>query len=415
MKVNRFLVGCILVLLVMCIILSGLLLKDALLKKNNTEDTAVAVPTTEPVNTDAVTEATPETTEPDPGVTTITVALYPALPDLNMAQNTLAQMWAEMEPDVELEFVYWDCYDDPYPHGIDVIVYDAVFLNYLVENFLIYPLDPNGLADTTGILSFTMEGARYDGDLYGLPVLACSNYLIHYTEDEEMMQVENFEQLYELLSLRKSWYSSDGLQINVSDFGSSFYLDALIDYTGTYTTYDDLNALYPPVSDVVEQLHAINTLIPEPADYIRGRSYTTRFARGEGSACYSFSESLYDMKDILDQLTIRPISFFDGENIPMYYTDIASIGSHVMDPDKYDLCMKLVNLLGSVEYQAELCFGNGDVQYLLPAREQVYLAAMEQYPMYGRLYELVMDEDNRISRFSKDVYTYYGKDSYNWE
>ena len=414
MKLNRFLFGCIIGLLVMCIIFSGLLLKDALRDKNSAEDTLIAVPTTE-ASADATEEPTTEAVEPDSGVESISVALYPHLPDLNMAQDVLAEMWAEMEPDVELEFIYWDCYDDPYPHGIDVIVYDAVFLDYLVENYLVYPLDPDALDDTTGILPYALEGARYGGYLYGFPVLACSYYLIHYTDDEEMMDVQNFEQLYSLLSERKSWYSSDGLQTNMSDFGSSLYLDALIDYTGTYTTHQDLSALYPPVTKVVDRLYEINSLIPEPADYIRGRDFKTRFARGEGSACYSFSESLYDMKDILDQLTIRPIGFFEGENIPMYYTDIASIGSHVAEETKYDLCMKLVNLLGSVEYQAQLCFGNGDVQYLLPAREQVYLAAMEQYPMYETLYILATDENNRISRFGADVYEYFGKDSYNWD
>ena len=404
MKLKSFLWAGV-VLSAICLFLTGWFAAKLTLSK----DPIPEVPTSQ-VTAEVTADTTTEATEPAAPVDAITVALYPHLPDLYMAQNTLAVMWADLEPDVKLEFIYWDCYDDPYPHGIDVIVYDAVFLDYLVENNLVDPLDLDTLEDTTGILPYTMEGARYDGDLYGLPVLACSNYLIHYTEDEEMMAVQNFEQLYNLLSQRKSWYASDGLQVNVSDFGSSFYLDALIDYTGTYTTYQDLSALYPPVTEVLDRLYDINSLIPEPAGYIRGRDFRTRFAKGEGSACYSFSESLYDMKNILDQLTIRPIAFFEGENIPIYYTDIASIGSHVTAENKYDLCMKLVNLLGSVEYQAQLCFGNGDVQYLLPAREQVYLAAMEQYPMYETLYILATNENNRISRFGSDVYKYFGKD-----
>ena len=116
MKLNRFLFGCIIGLLVMCIIFSGLLLKDALRDKNSAEDTLIAVPTTE-ASADTTEEPTREAVGPDSGVESISVAIYPFLPDLDLAQNILAQMWAEMEPDVELEFVYWDCYVDPSPHA----------------------------------------------------------------------------------------------------------------------------------------------------------------------------------------------------------------------------------------------------------------------------------------------------------
>ena len=352
-------------------------------------------------------ESTPvETTVPYEPVDSISVAIFPNLPDLDLAQNILAEMWAEIEPDVALEFVYWNCYSDPYPEEIDVISFDALFMDYMVENNYIQPMDINSVNNTTGILPFAMDGARYNGDLYGLPFLACSYFLVHYAEDEEMCQVQNFGDLYDLLMQRKEVYYNDGLYLSYSDYVATLYLDALMDYNGTYTTYDEAPSVSPPKRAVSQRMSQIKAMMPESGNYGRGQDFRIRFARGEGSAVYSYSESMYYMQDILDQLTIRSISYFNNENIPLYFADIACVGAHVDNPLKKELCNKLINLLASVEYQQELCYGSGDVQYLLPAREQVYISAMRKYPMYGTLYDLVTDENNRIFRFGADIYDY---------
>ena len=389
MKLKHFLFGSMILVLVACIVISGW----NLIK----EDVTLATPTT---------EATEVVTETQPPRETLSVAIFPYLPNLELCQTILWQMWADIEPNVDLEFVYWDCFSDPDPSGIDVISYDAIIMDYLVEHGYIQPLAPDTIGNTEGILPFAMEGARHDGNLYGLPFLACSYFLIHYTEDEEMAQVQNFEELYDLLSVRKEWYSSDGLQFDIYDL-PNLYLDALMDYTGTYTTFKEAPSLNPPDETIRNQLWNIASLIPEPADYAWADDFQERFAQGEGSAVYSFSESLYHMKDMLDQLTIRPISFSEGENIPLYYTDIASIGSHVTDPEKKETCLKFIDLLASAQFQAQLCYGTGDVQYLLPAREEVYYSAMKKYPLYEVLYFLVIDENNRVARFGPDIFEYY--------
>ena len=409
MKLKRIFYGSAIVLAAVCMFFCGWFAARFTLTEPDpttpTTEAALEVPWES--TADAAATATPDaSTAATPTTETISVAIYPHLPDLEMAQNTLARMWEEIDPDTELEFIYWDCYEDPYPHGIDVICYDAMFLDYLVENGLILPLDLEALGDTTGILPFAMEGARYDGDLYGLPFLACSYFLIHYSDDWEMAQVQNFEDLYKLLSARKEQNPYDGLQSNYQDNISNFYLEALLDYTGTYTTFEEAPSLYPPEAAVTERLRQVESLTPWRSEYIYDWYYQSRFAQGEGSACYTFSESLYYMEDVLEWLVIRPISFFEGENVLMYYTDIASIGSHVTDPEKKKSCEQLVNLLGSPEYQAQLCYGSGEVQYLLPAREQVYLAAAEEYPIYEELYKLATDERNRIFRFGSDIYDY---------
>lgn len=405
MKLNHLLIGCIVILLAACILMTGLIWMRTSTNQTILSATVTEAPTTEAVP-ETTEEPTTEATEPAPYTGTLTVALYPYVPDLDLLQNILAEMWAEIEPDVELDFRYWDCYSDPYPYGIDVISYDAMYVDYLVENNFIQPMDPDTVGNLEGILPYAMEGSWYEDSLYGLPYLACSYFLIHYTEDEELAQVQNFGDLYDVLSVRKEWYSYDGLQTDYTDNIPYFYLEALMDYNGAYTTYREMPNINPANETVMERLHEIGAIIPERADYIYDWDFRSRFAQGEGSACYSFSEALYYMENILDQLTIRPISFFEGENICIYYADIASIGSHVTDPAKKDACTKLINLLASPEFQAALCYGNGQVQYLLPAREQVYLSAMEQYPIYEVLYNLATDENNLLFRFGPDIFEY---------
>ena len=45
-------------------------------------------------------------------------------------------------------------------------------------------------------------------------------------------------------------------------------------------------------------------------------------------------------------------------------------------------------------------------QYLLPARESVYLTLEEKYPIYAGLREVAMDERNKTYRVGKDFYDF---------
>ena len=408
MKIRKFLQGCLVFLLAIGMFAAGWYLKDISdgttslfsMLANAAFDTSVDAPNSDPA--DEAAEATGEATEPEkPEV--ITMAIYPYVSNIELFQQVLTEMWAEMEPDVQLQFIDWNCYSDPYPNNIDVITYDALFMEHLAESGYIQPLEAESVSNTAGIIPFAMEGARYNGDLYGLPFLVCSSFLMHDKDDEEMAKVENFTDLCKELASRKAQDPDDGIQVGYVDEVPFFYLDAYIDYTGTYTTYEHGPLMTPPDENIVNRLLEIKSLMAAvPEDM----NYKTGFAAGHGSACYAYSEALYFMGDVVDDLTIRPISFFEGENIQMFYADLASLCTQVTDPIKKEYCMKLINLIASEEFQSQLVFGTGDVQYMLPARESVYLEAMEQYPIYEVLHELATDENNRVFRFGIEIYDY---------
>ena len=347
----------------------------------------------------------------------ISMAIYPYIPDVELFKQVLLKQWEELEPDIELEFVSWDSYYKEDPTGIDVITYDALFTSYLAENGYIQPISENSIENVETMLPFAVDGAYHEGQLYGMPYLVCSYFLIHDVDDTEMADVENFVELYEVLSQRKAADDGEGLLANyVTDY-PYYILDAMIDFSGEYTVYEELSDLKSDIK-IVEGIYSIEQMLaaePEENQDLGSFGRAALFNEGIGSAYYGYSEDISFMDDISEDLTIRTISYSDKENIQLFFADIASLGSHVTSESKKANCIKLINLIASEKFQQELCFGAGDVQYMLPARQTIYDEAGERYPVYNRLHELVMDEQNRIFRFGPDVYTYLEEAYFNYD
>ena len=405
MTFRKFLCGFLLILLALSMFFAGWFLAqtinaEAIIANITAQATTEA---TEEATTEAAEETTTEATEPEKKPDSISVAIYPYVSNMQLFQKLLTEMWAEMEPEIALEFIDWNCYSDPYPNNIDVITYDALFMEHLIDSQYIQPLDIELVDSLDDVIPFAMEGARYNDNLYGLPFLVCSSFLIHRADDEAMGQVQNFAELCKELEARKKKDPTDGLQVGYADEVPFFYLDALIDYTETYTTFEEGPNMTPPDENVMKRLLEIKALM---AETLEGEDFRASFAQNQGSACYAYSEALYDMGDMVDELTIRPISFFEGENIQMFYADLASLCSHVTDPVEKKYCMKLINLIASEEFLSQLSFASGEVQYMLPAREQVYLNAMEKYPIYKVLHQLATNENNKIFRFGTQIFDY---------
>lgn len=310
---------------------------------------------------------------------------------------------------MKLSYVDWDCYGEQDPVEIDVMMYDALFTAYLAEKGYLQPIGEEDLRDRDGILPFAVEGAYHNGKLYGVPYLVCADFLIHRSDDAELAQVQNMKELCDVFAARKQKNPNDGLAIKYDSHYPYYYLDALIDFSGNYTVYEEAPDTATPDPLVYNRLCEIRGSLPEniaPDELMRDSRRCKLFCDGVCSAYYGYSEDMSRMDAVQDEITVRTISFSEKENIQLFYADIVSMGSHVTDPAKQEQCIRLMNLIGSTEFQQELCFGTEDVQYMLPARRDVYALAQEKYPLYGQLYEQVTDEQNRIIRFGKDVHTY---------
>ncbi len=65
---------------------------------------------------------------------TLNVSLYKTLPDYASFERTVEECWKEKHPDVELNFVDWDCYSGSVPEDLDVFVFDVMSLDAAAVN-----------------------------------------------------------------------------------------------------------------------------------------------------------------------------------------------------------------------------------------------------------------------------------------
>lgn len=409
MKHRGFLCRLAAIVLTVCLMLTGCAAPENTAAAETTAETTTAAET-QAAETTAATEAVAAMAETeDDGKLSLSVAIYPYIPDIDLFADVLTRQWAQLEPDVKLNFVEWDCYATPEPTQIDVVMYDALFTSFLAEKGHIQPIAAEDLLESEGILDFAVEGAYHDGQLYGVPYLVCSDFLVYRTEDTEMAAVQNMKQLHDLMMARKQQNPDDGLAIKYDSHYPYYYLDALIDFSGNYTVYEEAPDTTTPDPQVYARLCEIRECLPANVsleDLMKDSRRCRLFSSGACSAYYGYSEDMSRMDEVQDEISVRTLSFSETENIQLFYADIASMGAHVQDPEKQELCLRLMNLIGSEEFQQELCFGTEDVQYMLPARKAAYVQAQEQYPLYGQLYTLVTDENNRIIRFGTEVHDY---------
>ena len=124
-------------------------------------------------------------------VDTLTYAVYPYIPDAEYYQEIIERRWAEIEPNIKLVRAEWNCYYDGVPDGIDVIMYDAVMRDALIEDGWIRPIDPGKVQNAEDIFSFALEDLTVNGKLYGVPVFLCGNFLIYDMGSTELAEAEH--------------------------------------------------------------------------------------------------------------------------------------------------------------------------------------------------------------------------------
>lgn len=293
------------------------------------------------------------------------------------------------------------------PSDCDVLMYDAIVLSYLVENGYVQPIGPEDIENPEGIIPFAMEGASHNGLCYGVPYFLCGDVLIYYQDDAELAEVKNIMQLHEIAANRQKEDPDAGVVIYTEIDNPYHYLDASIDLAGEYSMFEEMPDCSNLNEQVMQYLQTFGSLAMElPEDLLETKNNKELFCEGYGFAYYGVSEHMSYMGEILDKVAIKNLSFAEGDNIPLYYIDATSIAAHVTDPAERELCKKIMNLVASEEFLKELCFENGKPQYLLPARESVYLSAAEEYPMYGQLHGMVMNPRNEVYRFGADFYEY---------
>lgn len=393
----------LMVVLVLCMLLSGC----ANAAPAETEATAEPTIATEPVETTEATEPPQvwDVYRDEEATGTITVAMYPWVPDVELFKDVLRQEWAKMAPNVTLEIEEWDCYVST--SDCDVLMYDALILTQLVENGIVQPVALDEFYEADGLIPFALEGALHNGEYYGVPYFLCGDVLIYYEDDADMAEVDSIPDLHAIAQERMQKDENAGVVVSTMIDTPYRYLDALVDVNGEYSMYEELPDCNNLNDLIMERLEDLNEMAVGISDAGMGTADAAEmFNEGTGFAFFGVTEKMSFMDDIVDKLDVKPISYAKTGNVPMYYVDLASINSHVTDPKMLELCKKLINLIGSEEFMEALLLNSNEAQYLLPARESVYLTLEEKYPAYADLRKVAMDERNKTYRVGKDFYDF---------
>lgn len=350
---------------------------------------------------------------------TLEVALFPYVPDMDCFQKTVSEAWNQLHPDVPLHFVDWDCYASDPEESLDVFVFDGIYLSSLAEKGQLLPIPEDKVHGTDDIIPFALEGCRVGGKLYALPQLLCADFLYTRSDDPVLSSVSDIASLYEVLGDRKTQTvipgEHEGLLINLSDTlltKTVMYLNALADERQSYSGYDELPDPAQLSQKSVGRLSALWRMgggeqvayWPENGDaYVRARW----FAEGKGRAYIGYPEALAAMGDYANDVTMRLFSYGAEKNIPLFYTDMVGVNSHISESKK-ELAFDLVNVLTSAGVLAQVSRGadGGSPQYLLTPRISVYDELGADYPIYRQLKQVVEDPENRAFRMGANARQY---------
>lgn len=355
-------------------------------------------------------------TNPQPESSTLNVALYGYVPDQERFEKAVSNAWAELYPDVELNFISWDCYEEDPTNDLDVFVFDSIFLLSFIENDYLLPIPDDKIQNKDDLLSFAIDGCTIDGDVYAIPQIVCTNLLYTRKNDTELTPVKDVVTLHEIIGDRilqtEIPEENEGLLIDMSGGTSKvcMYLDALIDVNQEYTDYYETPDLNNISSDVIESLRLLQAMGGKaqvnywPDDnnaYVRANW----FQDGRGRAYIGYTEAMSAMDDFANDINFSLYSYTKGENIPIYYGDIVSVNSKI-NKDKKDLAFELVNVITATDTVVTAISAdenNQYPQYLLPARYSIYDALDSTYPIYNKLKEIASYSENCLFKIGPDA------------
>lgn len=274
----------------------------------------------------------------------------------------------------------WDCYYDGVLDGIDVIMYDAVMRDALIESGWIQPIDQGTVQDAENIFPFALDDLTVNGKLYGIPVFLCGNFLIYDTGCTDLAEAEHLTDFKD---------ESELLVIN-SEFDSNrpqYIYEVLADTLGEANPMagEDTDGLMEFIDRLAVNAHKRDD----------DTQVALAYDAGIGKGYIGFSESLRLLSKRISRTGIKSISFSDQDDVARLYVDAAAINSKVKGP-RFEKCIELMNVIAEADVLSALSVQNGAAQYLLLARKTPYQTLRERFPLYAELEKLASNNHNHV-------------------
>jgi thiamine pyridinylase len=339
---------------------------------------------------------------PDPsGEKTLNVALYPYVPSPLSFVVAVETLWDNLNPEYELKWWFYDCYEGEPPPTVDVFAFDCIFADDLVAAGKVDPIAQGEIVDFRDIMPFAVSAAAIDGQAQsfaGIPYLGCMSVLYHRATDKAFESPPlSIEALMKIVG--KAQFEgpepreNEGLLI---DLGGKT-TDACL-YASRWRS--DKNTWWPaPIpmpnpptleEGVMEGLRAFRDMGSRKQTQFHDPGYVRSnwFENGLGRALVGLTETMSGWTpEVVDEFRLCPLPISlesDGRKVPCY-TDAVGIRPGL--GEERAAAVQLANLVSSMEVARLTTMSDGaHAQYLTPSRRST-LELLSEAPYVAARYK----------------------------
>lgn len=343
------------------------------------------------------------------------VGLYPYVPRLDQFQSAIQEAWGAVHPEVDLIFVPASDWDGGYgsdPSGMDVFVFDAVFLDYFRSAGYLMALTPEQVENRDDFLPYAIQGVAADSAYSGIPMFGCANILFYREGDSALAAATTLSQVTSAVG--QCTYTSQvppderGLMLDMAGgtTNACLYVDATESLDGHWPIQypSSPSELNPTAIDHLQSLLAVssyyNATGSTDQDYQRG----AWFSQGYGRALVGFTETMSAMSSATRssvQFRILPLGD-DTSARPMFFSDVIGVSASTSNSQ---LAVELANLMASTDVMVAGMEGSESepAQYLMPTRPSIFQALGASDPIYGRMQSMVTSANPILLNLGSDA------------
>jgi thiamine pyridinylase len=353
---------------------------------------------------------------------TLSVALFPYVPDVEYFESVIKETWEsdDSHKNVNLSFTTdWDCYSSTdIPDDYDIVVFDAIYLREYAEKGELLAIDETDINSYEDILEFVRDGLKVDATTYGMPEMICANLFFYRSGDDDVAQAGNVDNLYEVMGSYEYTQAQPekgkGLIVDMSSGTGNIclYLDAIIDENAVYSDFEQMPDLENFNEGAVQSLNELVLMAGKNGAYYETSGDYDRagwFGNGSGRAYIGYSESMAEMGNLND-VKVRTLSLADRDDIPLFYVDVVAINSNLSANEiKKQYALELLNVMTDSDVMTKTIKRNNNCQFILPARSSCYSELKKDFLIYEQLETIVQNSNNHVFRMGNNAHEYIEK------
>jgi len=346
----------------------------------------------------------------------LTVGLYPWVPRLDQFKDAISEQWAEVQPNVSLNFLSSEEWDGGYhtnpPQKADVYVMDAMFLNYFNSIGSVSLLQPDEVQNKQDFFAYAIDGVKdVSGAYLAIPMLGCANVLFYHKDDQAVANAQTISALKQTLGTCSftSMIPPEPRGLMIDMQGAS---TAACRYIESEAGIQDTWPLRLPEKIDPTAIGFLRTMMNMTSFYNATKAGDNTYNRGTwysegyGRVFVGYTETFSAMSaQTRTDTRIKPFAASDNADAPtMFYSDLIAVNPSSQSRGTRDLAVQLANVIADAKTITE-SIGPGDgktyPQYLMPVRPSVFDSLSQTYPKYEEMKNMV--ETSNATLFSLDA------------